>query len=101
MVGAIYVGLVGWIMLGDDFNGNRIIPGIGWRLFALICAIPVVVALLLTTYIVPESPRYLVGKHRYTEAVSFLFASFPFFSFISINLSFFILGNYFIQYFKH
>lgn len=72
MVGAIYVGLVGWIMLGNDFNGNRIIPGIGWRLFALICAIPVVAALLLTTYIVPESPHYLIGKAKFKKAADIL-----------------------------
>ena len=81
MVGAIYVGLAGWIMLGDDFNGDRIIPGIGWRFFAIICAIPVVIAFLLTTYLVPESPRYLVNKHRYQEAVSFLLY-FSLFSFL-------------------
>lgn len=70
MVGAIYVGLVGWIMLGNDFDGDRIIPGIGWRSFALVCAIPVVAALILTTFYVPESPRYLINRHQYQKAVS-------------------------------
>jgi hypothetical protein len=70
MVGAIYVGLMGWIMLGKDFDGDRIIPHLGWRAFAIVSAVPVIVAFVLATYVVPESPRYLVGKHKYSEAVS-------------------------------
>jgi hypothetical protein len=69
MVGAIYVGLMGWIMLGKDFNGNRILPSLGWRAFALVSAIPVLLASILATYVVPESPRYLVSKGQYIRAV--------------------------------
>lgn len=69
MVGAIYVGLVGWIMLGKDVDGTRISPNVGWRGFALVSAIPVVIAFALATYVVPESPRYLVEKEKFETAV--------------------------------
>lgn len=72
MVGAIFTGLVGWIMLGDDFNGDRILPGISWRPFAVVCSLPAAVALVLTLTVLPESPRFLVNKKRFDEAAAVL-----------------------------
>mmetsp|Transcript_12240 Transcript_12240/g.18533 ORF Transcript_12240/g.18533 Transcript_12240/m.18533 type:complete len:400 (-) Transcript_12240:156-1355(-) len=72
MVGAIYTGLAGWLMLGKDFSGDRIIPGISWRWFAVVCAVPAILALILTTLVLPESPRYLVGKGKFKEAAAVL-----------------------------
>jgi hypothetical protein len=70
MMGALYTGLAGWVMLGDGAHGSRIMPGVTWRAFALICALPAIAALVLTTYILPESPKHLVSKGKYEEAVS-------------------------------
>lgn len=69
MVGALYTGLVGWMMLGDGVDGSRIMPGVTWRPFALVCAIPAVIALVLSTFILPESPKLLVSKGKLDEAV--------------------------------
>lgn len=68
MVGSIYVGLVGWIMLGQ---GVGITSNSLWRQFALISAIPVVIALILVIYLIPESPRYLISRGNYESAVDF------------------------------
>eukprot|EP00597_Dinobryon_sp_UTEXLB2267_P002683 CAMPEP_0170068912 /NCGR_PEP_ID=MMETSP0019_2-20121128/7749_1 /TAXON_ID=98059 /ORGANISM="Dinobryon sp., Strain UTEXLB2267" /LENGTH=481 /DNA_ID=CAMNT_0010276755 /DNA_START=106 /DNA_END=1551 /DNA_ORIENTATION=- len=68
MVGSIYTALAAWIMLGDNFNGDKILPGVDWRWFAVVSALPAVAALVLTYYILPESPRYLVLRNRFEEA---------------------------------
>jgi hypothetical protein len=73
MVGALYTGLVGWVMLGDDVSGARIMPGLNWRPFAVVCALPAIMALVLTTVLLPESPKHLASKGKLNEAVSFLF----------------------------
>jgi hypothetical protein len=57
------------IVSGNDFNGDRIWPGISWRPFAVVCSIPAALALLLTYTILPESPRFLLGKKKFNEAV--------------------------------
>lgn len=48
-----------WIILGDDFGGDRITPGGTWRHYALVAALPAATSLLLTMRFVPESPRFL------------------------------------------
>ena len=68
MVGALYTGLAGWLMLGNDVRGNRILPGLTWRAFALVSAIPAVITLLCTIF-VPESPKYLVAQGKSDKAV--------------------------------
>lgn len=68
MVGSIFTALFAWIMLGDDFSGQRIMPGGTWQWFAALCAVPALVTLLLTYYILPESPRFLVACGRFEEA---------------------------------
>jgi MFS family permease len=72
MVGAIYVALSAWLMLGDDFYGHKIMPGVGWRPFAVVSAVPAIVALVLTFQVIPESPRYLVNKRQFAEAAAVL-----------------------------
>lgn len=59
MVGSIFAATAAWIVLGDWFTGDRIIPGGTWRHYALIAALPAAVTLLLTAIFVPESPRFL------------------------------------------
>lgn len=68
MVGAIYTAIAGWVMLGDDFQGNRIIPQTNWRWFAGVSVLPAIGALVFTYFTIPESPRFLVSKKRYKEA---------------------------------
>lgn len=60
MVGSIYAATAAWIVLGDSFDGNRIIPGGTWRHYAVVAALPAAMALLLSFFFVPESPRFLV-----------------------------------------
>jgi len=72
MVGAIYTAFTAWIMLGDNYYGNKIMVGVNWRWFAIVSAIPAVVALALAHYIVPESPRFLMSKGRYAQAAMVL-----------------------------
>lgn len=70
MVGAIYTAFSAWIMLGDDFSGAKIMPGVGWRAFAVISALPVIFALILAYTAIPESPRFLISKKRFAEAAA-------------------------------
>jgi len=72
MVGSIYTALVGWIMLGDDIDGNKMISsesGGNWHIFILVCSVPVFIGLVLTYMYIPESPSYLLTKGKYTEIV--------------------------------
>ena len=72
MVGAIYAGFTAWVMLGNDFNDNKIMPGVGWRWYAVVSALPALTALVLTYRVIPESPRYLLEKKRYDDAAHIL-----------------------------
>ena len=72
MVGSIYTAFAAWIMLGDDFSGNKILPGVDWRAFAVVSALPALMALILTQLILPESPRFLLSKERYSEVAEVL-----------------------------
>ena len=62
MVGCIYSAGVAWIMLGNDLNGRVIYEAGDWRGYALLCAVPVFLALVATYVYVPESPRFLIIK---------------------------------------
>ncbi len=66
MMGALFVATAAWIMLG--------IPSIycGWRFFAVICAIPAVIAYLMVYYYLPESPKFLINNNRNEEAINVL-----------------------------
>lgn len=70
MVGAIFVGGAAWIMLGKDAEGAYIIPGSNWRWFAGICSLPALLAFLMTLFLVPESPRFLIEKLKFDEAAA-------------------------------
>ena len=59
MVGSIFAATAAWILLGDGFDGSRIVPGATWRHYAMVAALPAASALLLTSIFVPESPRFL------------------------------------------
>jgi MFS family permease len=72
MVGAIFVAFSAWIMLGEGFDGKRMMPGVTWRPFAVVSCIPAVVAWILTYYRIPESPRYLLTYHQDEEIVKIL-----------------------------
>lgn len=72
MVGALYTAFFAWIMLGNDLNGYKILPGVHWRAFAIVCALPAIAAFVLTFAWVPESPRYLYNQRRYEEAAATL-----------------------------
>ena len=64
MVGSIFVASVAWLMLG--------IPEwyVGWRPFAIVSALPALVALALTCIYLPESPRFLLSKGDYERAAT-------------------------------
>ena len=66
MIGALYVAMSAWIMLG--------IPSIycGWRIFAIICAIPAIIAFIMVYYYLPESPKFLINNCRNEEAINVL-----------------------------
>jgi hypothetical protein len=83
--GAIFAGAAGWLMLGDNYYGNRIMPGtqlcrdtqsvnfsnnsenagVSWRWYAGLCTLPVLLALVLLIKLVPESPSYYIRVGRY------------------------------------
>lgn len=73
MVGSIYSAGFAWIMLGNDLNGHRIYPAGDWRGYALLCALPVVVAFTVTYYLVPESPRFLLHKGKFVYVYVLLY----------------------------
>lgn len=63
MIGSIFTAGVAWILIGY--------LGLSWRIFALVCAGPATLALILGIFLLPESPRYyyakgLLGKCRTT-----------------------------------
>jgi MFS family permease len=70
MVGAIFTALSAWLMLGDNYYGDKIMPGVGWRPFAVVSALPAIVAMLLCYLYIPESPRFLINMKRYEEAAA-------------------------------
>lgn len=72
MTGSLFVALVAWIMLGNDFNHKRILAGVSWRWFAGVCAIPAFTAFVITLRTIPESPRFLLLKGRVQEAADIL-----------------------------
>lgn len=59
MIGSIFAATAAWILLGDGFGGDRIVPGATWRHYTLVAALPAGMALLFTVLFVPESPRFL------------------------------------------
>jgi MFS transporter, VNT family, synaptic vesicle glycoprotein 2 len=73
MFGSIFTAGVAWILLGDDTQGNRIIHT-SWRVFALLCAVPVLLATIACYVICLESPRYLLNAGRKHEAADVLMA---------------------------
>lgn len=62
MIGAIFASLFAWVMLGNDASGQRFLPSCTWRSYAAVCAIPATLALILTYFFVPESPRYFLHR---------------------------------------
>jgi MFS family permease len=71
-VGATYVALIAWIMLGTDFHGKRIMPMCTWRWFAAATVLPSICALLCTMFFLQESPRYYAMKGKFDEATEVL-----------------------------
>jgi MFS family permease len=64
----LYTAVVGWIMLGVDFNNHKIIDsesGGNWHMFIIACACPVLVTLFLSYWYLPESPIYLLHTHQF------------------------------------
>ena len=72
MVGAIFVGGAAWVMLGNDANGNRIMPAANWRWFAAVCSLPALSSFLLTLVFIPESPCFLLEKLEFDRAARVL-----------------------------
>ena len=59
--GSIYASVAGWIVLGDDAYGRRICPGLTWRAYAIVCAVPSFLA-WLSTFLLIESPLFLIQR---------------------------------------
>jgi len=72
MVGALYTGITGWVMLGENVSGDKIMPGVGWRGFAVVSAVPAMLALFCTVNMLPESPKFLVRMGKYDQAVRYI-----------------------------
>jgi hypothetical protein len=68
-LGTIYAAVIAWIMLGDDVYGHRIIPGLTWRSYAAVCALPAITAFLMTFMYVPSSPRFYLSRGDYDQAL--------------------------------
>lgn len=66
MIGSIFAATTAWVLLGDGFDGSRIVPGGTWRHYAMMAALPAATALVLTIFFVPESPRFLAKAGRAT-----------------------------------
>lgn len=64
MIGSIFAATTAWVLLGDGFDGSRIVPGGTWRHYAMVAALPAAMALILTICFVPESPRFLANAGR-------------------------------------
>lgn len=47
-------------------------PHVTWRAFIVVAALPVFVTLALAWWLLPESPRYLIGNGQYHEAAKSL-----------------------------
>jgi len=58
MIGSISVAATAW----------AVIPVLGWRTFALICAAPSLCCAILATVVLSESPRFLLVRQRCAEA---------------------------------
>ena len=58
MFGSIYSALVRWL----------VIPLAGWRAFIIVAALPAAVCFTLASWLVPESPRFLITNGRCAEA---------------------------------
>ena len=63
MVGSVFTSLLAYILLA--------ILGTSWRVFAVACALPSAVTVLLVVLLIPESPRrlYLLGNYDKTVVV--------------------------------
>lgn len=57
-LGAAYVVTMAWLLMSRG----------GWRLVAVMTAVPVTLSLVLAALYLPESPRWLLLKHRSQEA---------------------------------
>lgn len=71
-VGSIYAAVTAWILLGNNAAGERIMPQATWRAFIVVAALPVFGTLALAACLLPESPRYLIGKGQYHAAAKSL-----------------------------
>ena len=60
MVGSIYAAGLAWAMLG--------VGGLHWQWYAAVCTLPAATSAALTYYLLPESPRYLLGAGETASA---------------------------------
>ena len=67
ILGSIYASVMGWIILGYDISGRRISPGLNWRHYAIVCAIPSFLA-WLSTFLLVESPLFLMQRGKVESA---------------------------------
>lgn len=64
-IGSMFIAGVAWIVL----------PTMGWRALVLIGAAPVLLVTVLSYFYLPESPRWLLSKHRERDASAVVRAS--------------------------
>ncbi len=60
MVGAVYAAGFAWVMIG--------VLALPWQAFAVVATLPALLAAALVALYLPESPRYLHGARRVSEA---------------------------------
>ncbi|CAM9548273.1 unnamed protein product, partial [Phaeothamnion confervicola] len=71
MFGAIFSAGAAWLLLGEA-GGAKIVQGADWRHYAIVAAVPALMAVLAATRLLPESPRFLLGRGRAKEAAAVL-----------------------------
>ena len=70
VVGSIFTSILGWLFLGVNMYGNKIMPvheGGNWRIFMLTCLVPIFMAIVMTLVYIPESPVFLLNSRQYNE----------------------------------
>lgn len=63
----LYEGIFTVGIVAAGFVGSAVVPTLGWQYMFYIGAAPIVIALVLRSML-PESPRWLVSRARYSEA---------------------------------
>jgi MFS transporter, VNT family, synaptic vesicle glycoprotein 2 len=91
MIGSLYTSISAWIMFGNDFQGNRIIPNLNWQWYVAISTLPAGLCLLLSWLSIHNLPIHktsMQSRERNGSQSSFYGANIVSISFKIISISF-------------